>query len=107
MEINDYVGKFVKVGEHYGMISNKAGNRLVFIWSGKEDWTGSLVEVEETEVLKSTDDIQKARLSAKNYLLRERASLKARIAMKLKNDDMVMLNELLDFVVGWISRLGE
>ena len=107
MEIKDYVGKFVKVGNNYGMIDNVYGTRLGFIWSDKDSWTGELVDVDKVEVLTSTEDIAKARLSAKNYLLRERASLKARIARKLAIDNQQTLGELLDFVVGWISRLGE
>ena len=107
MEIQEYVGKFAKVGGHYGMIDNVYGTRLGFIWSDKDSWTGELVDVDNVELLTSTDDIQKARLSAKNHLLRERASLKARIAQKLKLDSQQRLGELLDFVVGWINRLGE
>lgn len=107
METKDYVGKFVKVGEHYGMVDNVYGTRLGFIWSDKDSWTGELVDVDKVEVLTSTEDIAKARLSAKNHLLRERASLKARIARKLAIDNQKTLGELLDFVVGWINRLGE
>ena len=107
METNDYVGRFVKVGGHYGMIDAVYGSRLGYIWSDKDSWTGELVDIDKVEVLTSTDDVQKARLSAKNYLLRERASLKARIARKLSIDNQQTLGELLDFVVGWINRLGE
>ena len=107
METKDYVGKFVKVGKNYGMIDNVYGTRLGFIWSDKDSWTGELVDAKQVEVLTSTEDITKARLSAKNHLLRERASLKARIARKLAIDNQQTLGELLDFVVGWISRLGE
>ena len=107
METKDYVGKFVKVGKNYGMIDTAYGTRLGFIWSDKDSWTGELVDVDKVEVLTSTEDIAKARLSAKNHLLRERASLKARIAQKLKMDSQQCLGELLDFVVGWINRLGE
>ena len=109
MEAKDYVGKFVKVGKNYGMIDNAYGTRLGFIWSDKESWTGMLVDIDKVEILTRTDDIQKARLSAKNYLLRERASLKARITQKLATDSrhQQRLNELLDFVVGWINSLGE
>ena len=107
METNDYVGKFVKVGKNYGMIDNVYGNRLGFIWSDKDSWTGELVDVDKVEVLTSTEDIAKARLSAKNHLLRERAALKARIARKLAVDNQQTIGELLDFVVGWINRLGE
>ena len=107
METKDYVGKFVKVGEHYGMVDNVYGTRLGFIWSDKDSWTGELVDVDKVEVLTSTEDIAKARLSAKNHLLRERASLKARIARKLAIDNQQTLGELLDFVVSWINRLGE
>jgi hypothetical protein len=107
MEIQEYVGKFAKVDGHYGMVDNVYGTRLGFIWSDKDSWTGQLVDVDKVEVLTSTEDIAKARLSAKNHLLRERASLKARIAQKLKVDNQQRLNELLEFVVGWINRLGE
>ena len=107
METKDYVGKFVKVGKNYGMIDNVYGTRLGFIWSDKDSWTGELVDVDKVEVLTKQDDIAKARLSAKSYLLRERAALKARIARKLAIDNQQTLGELLDFVVGWINRLGE
>ena len=107
MEINECTGKFVKVGDTYGMIDAVYGSRLGYIWSDKDSWTGQLVDADKVEVLAKQDDIAKARLSAKNYLLRERASLKARIARKLAIDNQQMLSELLDFVVGWINRLGE
>ena len=107
METKDYVGKFVRVGKNYGMIDNVYGTRLGFIWSDKDSWTGELVDVDKVEVLTSADDVAKARLSSKNYLLRERAALKARIARKLAIDNQQMLGELLDFVVGWINRFGE
>ena len=101
METKDYVGKFVKVGKNYGMIDNVYGTRLGFIWSDKDSWTGELVDVDKVEVLTSTEDIAKARLSAKNHLLRERASLKARIAQKLKMDSQQCLGELLDLMWQW------
>jgi hypothetical protein len=107
METKDYVGKFVRVGKSYGMVDNVYGTRLGFIWSDKDSWTGELVDVENVEVLTKQDDVAKARLSAKSYLLRERASLKARIARKLTTDNQQTLGELLDFVVGWINRLDE
>lgn len=107
MKTKDYVGKFVKVGEHYGMIDGIYNNRLGFIWSDKDSWTGQLVDVGNVEILTKADDITKARLSAKNYLLRERAVLKARIARKLQTDNQATLQELLDFVLSWILRLGE
>ena len=107
METKDYVGKFVKVGKNYGMIDNVYGTRLGFIWSDKDSWTGELVDVDKVEVLTKQDDVAKARLSTKSYLLRERAALKARIARKLAIDNQQTLGELLDFVVGWINRLGE
>jgi len=107
MEIQEYVGKFVKVGNTYGMIDAVYGSRLGYIWSDKDSWTGQLVDADKVEVLSKQEDVAKARLSAKNYLLRERASLKARIAQKLKVDNRQRLNELLEFVIGWINRLGE
>ena len=107
MEIQEYVGKFAKVDGHYGMVDNMYGTRLGFIWSDKDSWTGQLVDVDKVDVLSKQEDIAKARLSAKNYLLRERASLKARIARKLAIDNQQTLNELLEFVVGWINRFGE
>ena len=105
MELQEYVGKFVKVGEHYGMIDNVFGSRLGFVWSVKESWTGQLVDVEDVQCLTKAEDVQVARLSAKNYMLRERASLKARIARKLECDSHQRLQELLDFVSAWVSRI--
>ena len=107
MEIQEYVGKFAKVDGHYGMVDNVYGSRLGFIWSDKDSWTGQLVDADKVDILSKQEDIAKARLSAKNYLLRERASLKARIARKLAIDNQQTLNELLEFVIGWINRLGE
>ena len=107
MDVKDYVGQFVKVGEHYGMIDNVYGTRLGFIWSDSDSWTGELVDVKDVMHLAKQEDIAKARLSAKTYLLRERAALKARIARKLSMDNPAALQEMLDFVLGWISRLGE
>ena len=107
MEAKDYVGKFVRVAGHFGMSDNVYGSRLGFIWSDKDSWTGEIVDVTSVEIMKDANDIIKSRLSAKNYLLRERAALKARIARKLAIDNQQTLGELLDFVVGWISRLGE
>lgn len=107
MEIKDYVGKFAKVDGHLGMIDNVYGNRLGFIWSDKDSWTGHLCETNAVEILTDSEQIAQARLSAKNYLLRERASLKARIARKLAIDSQQQLQEMLDFVVGWLARLGE
>lgn len=105
MELQEYVGKFVKVGEHYGMIDDVYGTRLGFVWSAKESWTGQLVDVEDVQCLTKAEDVQVARLSAKNYMLRERASLKARIARKLECDSQQRLQELLDFVSAWVSRI--
>lgn len=105
--INEMIGKFAKVGNTYGMVDNVYGTRLGFIWSDKDSWTGQLVDADKVEVLTKQEDVVKARLSAKNYLLRERASLKARIARKLATDNQQTLNELLEFIVGWINRLGE
>ena len=107
MEIQEYVGKFVKVGNTYGMIDAVYGSRLGYMWSDKDSWTGQLVDADKVDILSKQEDIAKARLSAKNYLLRERASLKARIARKLAIDNQQTLNELLEFVIGWINRLGE
>ena len=107
MDIKDYVGRFVKVDGHYGMIDNVYGSRLGFIWSDKDSWTGELVDVEKVELLTKNDDVAKARLSAKNHLLRERANLKARIARKLSIDNQQSLQEMLDFVCAWVMRLGE
>jgi hypothetical protein len=107
VELEKYVGQFVKVGGHYGMIDGVYNTRLGFIWSDKDSWTGQICDVKDVEVLKDSESIGKARLSAKNHLLRERASLKARIARKLAIDNQQRLQELLDFVTAWIIRLGE
>lgn len=105
-QLEKMVGVFVKHDGNYGMIDAVYGERLGFIWSTKDSWTGQLVDADKIEPLQSEEEMQTARLSAKNYLLRERASLKNRISMKLKVDNQQQLRELLDFVSGWIIKLG-
>ena len=101
----EFVGKFVRVGEHLGLVDTDFGSRVGFIWSDKDSWTGELVEKSSVEVLTKQDEITAARKSAKNYLLRERASLKSRIQRKLKDDNQAALAEMLDFIVGWLNRV--
>lgn len=104
MKIDEYVGKFVKCGEHYGMCDNVYGERLGLIWSDKESWTSHLAKVEDVVVLTDDKEIEQAKVSARNYLIRQHASLKARIARRLKMDDPKRLNELLDYIVGWLAK---
>lgn len=107
MENKELIGKFVRVGNHVGMIDSDFGSKLGFIWSDKDSWTGELVSSEDIKVLTKQEEITDARRSAKNYLLRERASLKWRIERKLKADNQVVLSEMMNFIVGWLNKLAE
>ena len=87
-QLESMIGAFVKYDGNYGMIDAVYGERLGFIWSDKDSWTGQIVDTD------------------KNYLLRERAHLLRRIKMNLEIDDQQRLRELLDFVSGWIVKMG-
>lgn len=105
-QLESMIGAFVKHNGNYGMIDAVYGERLGFIWSDKDSWTGCIVDTDKIEPLSSEEELAKARLSAKNYLLRERAHLLRRIKMNLEIDDQQRLRELLDFVSGWIVKMG-
>lgn len=39
-DLEVYVGLSIKVGNVYGICDEVCGNRLGFVWSDKDSWTG-------------------------------------------------------------------
>lgn len=104
--LEQYLGMFVKVGIHYGMIDDVHGDRLGFVWSDKDSWTGELVRPNYVEKCVSDSDIKKAERSARAYFEREVASLRARIKRGYEFDDQKMLRERVDLYESWLKWLG-
>ena len=104
--LGQYIGMFVKVGIHYGMIDDIHGDRLGFVWSDKDSWTGELVRPNFIDKCVSGSDIKKAERSARAYFEREVASLRARIKRGYEFDDQKMLRERVDLYESWLKWLG-
>jgi len=104
--LEQYIGMFVKVGIHYGMIDDVHGDRLGFVWSDKDSWTGELVRQNIIDKCVSDSDIKKAERSARTYFEREVASLRARIKRGYEFDDQKMLRERVDQCEAWLKWLG-
>lgn len=104
--LEQYIGMFVKVGIHYGMIDDVHGDRLGFVWSDKDSWTGELVRQNIIDKCVSDSDIKKAERSARTYFEREVASLRARIKRGYEFDDQKMLRERVDLCESWLKWLG-
>lgn len=104
-ELSRYVGAFVKAGKAYGMIDNVHGDRLGFVWSEKDSWTGELVDLEECEILTNKADIDNAMASAVTYFKREHDSLTMRMARKYSTDNQQTLAKMLWFVDEWLEKL--
>ena len=105
-ELSRYVGCFVRIGKAYGMIDNIHGDRLGFVWSDKDSWTGELVNLEECEILTNKEDIDNAMASAVRYFKREHDSLTMRMARKYSTDNQQTLAKMLWFVDEWLERLA-
>jgi len=104
--LEQYLGMFVKVGIRYGMIDDVHGDRLGFVWSDKDSWTGELVRQNIIDKCVSDSDIKKAERSARTYFEREVASLRARIKRGYEFDDQKMLRERVDLCESWLKWLG-
>ena len=104
--LEQYLGMFVKVGIHYGIIDEIQGDKLGFVWSDKDSWTGELVRPNYVEKCVSGSDIKKAERSARAYFEREVASLRARIKRGYEFDDQKMLLERVDLYESWLKWLG-
>ena len=104
--LEQYLGMLVKVGIHYGMIDDVHGDRLGFVWSDKDSWTGELVRPNFIDKCVSGSDIKKAERSSRTYFEREVASLRARIKRGYEFDDQKMLRERVSLCEAWLKWLG-
>lgn len=108
-DLQVYVGTFVKTndGQHFGMIDAVyTDERLGFVWSDKDSWTGELVKEDNISICESGTDIERAVVSASTYFEREKVSLECRIERKIKGDDSTKLRALLSDCEYWLSRLS-
>ena len=104
-ELVGYVGMFVKVGNSYGIIDDVHGNRLGFVHSDKDSWTGEIVNEGDVSICKSHDDMVKAYNSALNYFKREKNSLESRMKAANRFDDQARISHEAWKVGKWIEKL--
>lgn len=102
-DLQKYVGQFVMHKGHLGMIDDVHGNRLGFVWSDKDSWTGQLVDVTSVTVV---TDSAAAKESALVYFQRETSGLKNRIGRNYSFDDQGKLNAMLAHCETWLRKLA-
>jgi hypothetical protein len=90
----------------YGVCDEVCGGRLGFVWSDKDSWTGQIVDANDATICDSEDECEQCRLSALHYFEREVKSLRARINMGRKQDDLTTLVNELSRCEYWLSRLS-
>lgn len=105
-DLEVYVGLSIKVGNMYGVCDKVCGNRLGFVWSDKDSWTGQLVDAKDVTICETEEDCELGRLSALHYFEREAKSLQARIDMGRKQDDLTTLANMLSRCEYWLGRLS-
>lgn len=107
-DLEVYVGLSIKVGNVFGVCDEVCGDRLGFVWSDKDSWTGQLVDANDVTICDNEDECERGRLSALHYFEREAESLRSRIKAKLKQDkdNAEMLQEMLAHCMRWLSRLS-
>jgi len=104
-DLEVYVGLSIKVGDVYGVCDEVCGNRLGFVWSDKDSWTGQLVDANEVTICETEEDCEHGRLSALHYFEREVESLMTRICAGRKQDDLTTLVNQLSHCEYWLNRL--
>jgi hypothetical protein len=105
-DLQVYVGLSIKVGNVYGVCDEVCGNRLGFVWSDKDSWTGQLVDAKDVTICETEDDCEQGRLSALHYFEREEKSLQARISAGYKQDDSETLRKMHAHCMRWLGRLS-
>lgn len=105
-DLDTFVGMFVRRGNDLGMIDEVHGERLGFVWSTKDSWTGELVEVEDVTICESDEDCSAALDSALKYFRRQCDSISGRIAMRYKQDSQEVLTEILCNCETWLAKLS-
>ena len=105
-DLEVFVGLSIKVGNTYGVCDEVCGNKLGFVWSDKDSWTGQLVDEKDVTICETENDCERGRLSALHYFEREVESLQSRINMGRKQDDLTALVNELSRCEYWLSRLS-
>lgn len=106
IDLDIFVGLFVRHGNNLGMIDAVHGERLGFVWSDKASWTAELVDVEDVTICESDEDCSAALNSARLYFSREVDSLRNRISLGLKQDSQKVLTEMLHNCEAWLTKLS-
>ena len=104
-DLQKYVGQFISHKGHLGMVDEVHGNRLGFVWSDKDSWTGQLIDVQDVKDIQ-VGERDKAKHSAQIYFNREATSLRSRIARNYAFDNKATLNTLLTHCETWLRKLG-
>ena len=105
-DLQVYVGLSIKVGNVFGVCDEICGNRLGFVWSDENSWTGQLVDAKDVTICESEDDCERGRLSALHYFEREVKSLQSRIKAKIKQDNAETLRKMHEHCMRWLCRLS-
>ena len=105
-DLEVYVGLSIKVGNVYGICDEVCGNRLGFVWSDKDSWTGELVDAKDVTICETENDCERGRLSALHYFESEIESLQSRINVGRKTDNLTTLVNELSRCEYWLSRLS-
>lgn len=105
-DLQVYVGLRIKVGNVYGVCDEVCGNRLGFVWSDKESWTGQMIDAKDVTICETEDDCERGRLSALHYFESEAKSLQSRINAGRKTDNLTTLVNELSRCEYWLSRLS-
>ena len=105
-DLEVYVGLSINVGNVYGICDEVCGDRLGFVWSDKDSWTGQLVDANNVTICESEDDCERGRLSALHYFEREEKSLQSRIKAKIKQDNAETLRKMHTHCMRWLGRLS-
>lgn len=105
-DLGVYVGLSIKVGNVYGVCDEVCGNRLGFVWSDKDSWTGQLVDANRVTICENEEDCGRGRLSALHYFEREEKSLQSRINARYKQDNAEMLRKMRTHCMRWLGRLS-
>jgi hypothetical protein len=105
-DLQVYVGLSIKVGNIYGVCDEVCGNRLGFVWSDKDSWTGQLVDAKDVTICETEDECERGRLSALHYFEREEKSVQSRINMGRKQDSAETLRKMHTRCMRWLGRLS-
>ena len=103
-------GTAVKIGKQWGIIDEVfEGQGYGFVTSDGNGWEGRMItgsQLTEIEILSEQNDINRAKKAAVEYFILEGESLARRMGMMYENDDPQRLQEMLDYCLLWIGKIG-